>query len=96
MSAQPDAARLKRRSFVKPWLLFFVLGTIGGNVVAVIVGSFVVTTVEAAGASEELAETIKSVSHFAVAMFVSYIVFAHVARNFIATTTEESSGRTNI
>jgi len=62
------------------WLIFTLLGTIGGNLVALVPVSAVLAFFDMASASERTIWWARVITHFIVALSISFVVFKRVVR----------------
>lgn len=74
---------LKEFDYFKSWLLFFVVGTVGGGLIGLILGSFVAAFLGAAGATVQQITNANRVLGFVIALPISYITFRAVVGKFL-------------
>jgi hypothetical protein len=71
---------LTRTHYFVAWLIFTLVGTVGGNFVAIFVTSAVLPFFQMSGASEDVTWWTQKLTHFAVALSISFIAFCYVVR----------------
>ena len=74
---------LKEFDYFKAWLMFFLVATVGGGVVGLIIGSFVATFLGAGGMPLEQMTRILQIVGFVIVMPISYITFRAVVGKFL-------------
>jgi hypothetical protein len=74
---------LREFDYVKAWLIFFLVGTIGGGVVGLILGSFLAAFLGAAGATLQQVTNVNRIFGLVMALPISYITFRAVVGKFL-------------
>jgi hypothetical protein len=74
---------LKEIDYVKAWLIFFLVATIGGGLVSLILGSFLAAFLGAAGASMQQIANTSRILGFILALPISYVAFRAVVGKFL-------------
>jgi hypothetical protein len=74
---------LREFEYFKAWLLFFLIGTVGGGIVGVIIGSFLAAFLGAGGMPLSRISRILQVVGFVVAIPISYITFRAVVGKYL-------------
>ena len=75
--------QLKEFDYFKAWLLVFLIGTVGGALLGLILGSFVAAFMGAGGASLAEITTVNRIVGFAIGLPVSYFTFRGVVGKFL-------------
>jgi integral membrane sensor domain MASE1 len=65
----------KEFDYFKAWLLFFLVGTLGGALIGIIIGSFIAGFMGAGGANMAQIGQVNRIVGFVIAVPVSYITF---------------------
>lgn len=73
----------KEFDYFKAWLLFFVVGTLGGALIGLIIGSLVAAFMGAGGASLKQIATVNQVAGFVIGCLFSYITFRAVIGKYL-------------
>jgi hypothetical protein len=74
---------LKEFDYFKAWLLFFLIATVGGGIVGLIIGGFLAAFFGAGGMPLEQMTRILQVVGFVIAIPISYITFRAVVGKFL-------------
>jgi integral membrane sensor domain MASE1 len=74
---------LKEFDYLKAWLLFFVVATVGGAVLGLIIGSFVAAFMGAGGASPAQMTKVNQIIGFVIMIPISYVTFRAVVGKFL-------------
>jgi integral membrane sensor domain MASE1 len=74
---------LKEFDYFKAWLIFFLVATLGGAIVALIIGSFVAAFMGAGGASLAQMTKVNQIIGFIIAIPISYVTFRAVVGKFL-------------
>lgn len=74
---------LKEFDYFKAWLIFFLVATVGGGIVGLIIGSFVAAFLGAGGMSLEQMTRILQIVGYVIVMPISYITFRAVVGKFL-------------
>jgi hypothetical protein len=74
---------LKEFDYFKAWLLFFLIATIGGGVVGLVLGGFLAAFLGAAGATMEQMTLGGRILGFVIALPISYVTFRAVVGKFL-------------
>ena len=75
--------------YFKAWLLFFLVATVGGGVVGIIVGSFVAAFLGAGRMSLQQMTRVLQVIGFVIAIPISYVTFRAVVGKYLFPKIEE-------
>jgi len=75
--------------YFKAWLLFFLIATLGGGVIGLIIGSFAAAFLGAAGAPPPQMTRILQIIGFLIGIPVSYITFRAVIGKYLFPKIEE-------
>ena len=75
--------------YFKAWLLFFLVATVGGGVVGIIVGSFVAAFLGAGRMSLQQMTRVLQVIGFVIAIPISYVTFRAVVGKYLFPRIEE-------
>ena len=75
--------------YFKAWLLFFLVATVGGGVVGMIVGSFVAAFLGAGRMSLQQMTRVLQVIGFVIAIPISYVTFRAVVGKYLFPKIEE-------
>ena len=73
----------KEFDYFKAWLLFFVIATVGGGLLGMIVGSFVVAFLGAGGMPLPQITRILQIVAFVVGIPISYVTFRGVVGKYL-------------
>ena len=73
----------KEFDYFKAWLLFFLVATVGGAMLGIIIGSFVAAFMGAGGASLARMTRINQIVGFVVAIPISYVTFRAVVGKYL-------------
>jgi putative flippase GtrA len=73
----------KEFDYFKAWLLFFLIATVGGGLLGLVIGSFVAAFLGAGGMSLAQMTRILQIIGFAIAMPISYITFRAVVGKYL-------------
>jgi hypothetical protein len=79
----------KEFDYLKAWLLFFVVATVGGALIGLLLGSFVAGFMGAGGANLDQVTTVNRVVGWVVGIPVSYITFRAVIGKYLFPKIEE-------
>lgn len=74
---------LKEFDYFKAWLLFFLVATVGGGIVGMIIGAFVAAFLGAGGMPLPQMTRILRIVGFLVALPISYVTFRAVVGKFL-------------
>ena len=74
---------LKEFDYFKAWLIFFLVGTIGGALVGLILGSFLAGFLGAGGATMQQITNANRILGFIIALPISYVTFRAVVGKFL-------------
>ena len=74
---------LKEFDYFKAWLLFFLVATVGGGIVGLIIGSFVAAFLGAGGMPLEQMTRILQIVGYIIVMPISYITLRAVVGKFL-------------
>ena len=74
---------LKEFDYFKAWLIFFLVGTIGGALVGLILGSFLAAFLGAGGATVQQITNANRILGFIIALPISYVTFRAVVGKFL-------------
>ena len=69
--------------YFKGWLLFFLVATVGGGIVGLIIGSFVAAFLGAGGMSLPQMTRILQIVGFVIAIPISYVTFRAVVGKYL-------------
>jgi len=69
--------------YFKAWLLFFLIATVGGGLVGMVIGSFVAAFLGAGGMSLPQMTRILQIVGFLIAIPISYITFRGVVGKYL-------------
>ena len=83
-----------RNPYLIAWIIFTLLGTVGGNIVALFAAHSILAFFDKAGVSEHLMWWIRVTVHFVVALSISYAVFDYVMRKRFTEKTSADTTRT--
>jgi putative flippase GtrA len=81
----------KEFDYFKAWLLFFLIATVGGGILGLIIGSFVAAFLGAGGMSLAQMTRILQIIGFVIAMPISYITFRAVVGKYLFPKIEDDS-----
>jgi hypothetical protein len=73
----------KEFDYFKAWLLFFVIATVGGGVLGMIIGSFVAAFLGAGGMPLQQMTRILQIIGFVIALPISYCTFRGVVGKYL-------------
>jgi membrane protein implicated in regulation of membrane protease activity len=73
----------KEFDYFKAWLLFFLIATVGGGIVAMIIGSFVAAFLGAGGMPLPQMTRILQIVGFVIAIPISYVTFRGVVGKYL-------------
>jgi membrane protein implicated in regulation of membrane protease activity len=73
----------KEFDYFKAWLLFFLIATVGGGILAMIIGSFVAAFLGAGGMPLPQMTRILQIVGFVIAIPISYITFRGVVGKYL-------------
>jgi hypothetical protein len=74
---------LKEFDYFKAWLIFFLVVTVGGGIVGLIIGSFVAAFLGAGGMPLEQMTRILQIVGYVIVMPISYLTFRAVVGKFL-------------
>lgn len=74
---------LKEFDYFKAWLMFFLIGTVGGAILGMIIGSFVAAFLGAGGMPLAQMTRILQIIGFVIGIPVSYFTFRAVVGKFL-------------
>jgi hypothetical protein len=69
--------------YFKAWLLFFIVATVGGGLVAMIIGSFVAGFLGAGGMPLQQMTRILQIIGYVIAIPISYVTFRAVVGKYL-------------
>ena len=69
--------------YFKAWLLFFLIATVGGGILAMIIGSFVAAFLGAGGMSLQQMTRILQIIGYVIAIPISYVTFRAVVGKYL-------------
>jgi hypothetical protein len=81
----------KEFDYFKAWLIFFLVATVGGGIVGMIIGSFVAAFMGAGGASLAQMTRVIQVIGFVIALPISYFTFRAVVGKYLFPKIEDDS-----
>ena len=84
---------LKEFDYFKAWLLFFLIATVGGGILGMIVGAFVAAFLGAGGMPLAQMTRILRIIGFVIAIPVSYITFRAVVGKYLFPKIEDDTPR---
>ena len=84
----------KEFDYFKAWLLFFLIATVGGGLVGLIIGSFVAAFLGAGGMPLPQMTRILQIIGFVIAIPVSYITFRAVVGKYLFPKIEDEDDNT--
>jgi len=73
----------KEFDYFKAWLLFFLVATVGGAILGIVIGSFVAVFMSAGGASLVQMTRINQIVGFVIAIPISYVTFRAVVGKYL-------------
>jgi len=73
----------KEFDYFKAWLLFFVIATVGGGILGMIIGSFVAAFLGAGGMPLQQMTRILQIIGFVIALPISYFTFRGVVGKYL-------------
>ncbi len=79
----------KEFDYFKAWLLFFLIATVGGGIVGIVIGSFVAAFLGAGGMPLPQMTRILQIIGFAIGIPISYITFRGVVGKYLFPKIEE-------
>lgn len=82
---------LKEFDYFKAWLIFFLVATVGGGIVGLVVGSFVAAFLGAGGMSVPQMTRILQIVGFVIAIPISYITFRAVVGKYLLPKLDDDS-----
>jgi MFS family permease len=74
---------LKEFDYLKAWLLFFLIATVGGGIVGLIIGGVLAAFLGAGGMSLEQMTRVLQIVGFIIGIPISYITFRAVVGKFL-------------
>jgi integral membrane sensor domain MASE1 len=74
---------LKEFDYFKGWLIFFLVATVGGAVLGIIIGSFVAAFMGAGGASLAQITRVNQLIGFVIAIPISFVTFRAVVGKYL-------------
>ena len=74
---------LKEFDYFKAWLLFFLIATVGGGIVGLIIGGFLAAFLGAGGMPLEQMTRVLQIVGFVIGIPISYITFRGVVGKFL-------------
>lgn len=74
---------LKEFDYFKAWLIFFLVATVGGGIVGLIIGGFVAAFFGAGGMPLEQMTRILQIVGYVLVMPISYVTFRAVVGKFL-------------
>ena len=69
--------------YFKAWLLFFLIATVGGGIVGIVIGSFVAAFLGAGGMPLSQMTRILQIVGFVIAIPISYVTFRGVLGKYL-------------
>ena len=75
--------------YFKAWLLFFLVATVGGGILGMIIGSFVAAFLGADGMSLQQMTRVLQIIGFVIAIPISYVTFRAVVGKYLFPKIEE-------
>ena len=75
--------------YFKAWLLFFLIATVGGRIIGIIIGGFVAAFLGAGGMPLQQMTRILQIIGFVIAIPISYITFRAVVGKYLFPRIEE-------
>jgi hypothetical protein len=75
--------------YFKAWLLFFLIATVGGGIVGIIIGSFVAAFLGAGGMPLPQMTRVLQIVGFVIAIPISYVTFRGVVGKYLWPRLEE-------
>jgi hypothetical protein len=78
-----EMKELKEFDYFKAWLIFFLVATIGGILITMVVASFVAAFMGAGGASLAQMTRVNQIIGFVIAIPISYVTFRAVVGKFL-------------
>jgi hypothetical protein len=69
--------------YFKAWLLFFLIATVGGGIIAMIIGSFVAAFLGAGGMALPQMTRILQIIGFVIGIPISYVTFRGVVGKYL-------------
>jgi hypothetical protein len=85
----------KEFDYFKAWLLFFLIATVGGGIIGLIIGSFVAAFLGAGGMPLDRMTRILQIIGLLIAMPISYITFRGVVGKYLFPKIEEDTPPTD-
>ena len=79
--------------YLKAWLLFFVVATVGGGIIGLVIGSFVAAFLGAGGVPLPQMTRILQIIGFAIGIPISYVTFRAVVGKYLFPKIEEDEPR---
>jgi hypothetical protein len=86
---RPDMKEPREFDYFKAWLLFFLVATIGGGLVGLVIGSFLAAFLGAGGMPLPEMTRILQVVGFVIGIPISYITFRAVVGKYLFPKIEE-------
>jgi hypothetical protein len=74
---------LKEFDYFKAWLLFFVIGTVGGGLVGLVIGSFLAAFLGAGGMPDAQMTRVLQIVGFVIGIPISYVTFRAVIGKYL-------------
>jgi hypothetical protein len=77
--------------YFKAWLLFFLVATVGGGILGMIIGSFAAAFLGAGGMSLQQMTRVLQIIGFVIAIPISYVTFRAVVGKYLFPKCEDDS-----
>jgi len=84
---------LREFDYFKAWLLFFLIGTVGGGLVGLVIGSFVAAFLGAGGMADTQMNRVLQILGFVIGIPISYVTFRAVIGKFLFPKLWEDEGK---
>lgn len=81
----------KEFDYFKAWLMFFLIATVGGAILGMIIGSFVAAFMGAGGSSLAQMTRTNQIIGFVIALPISYVTFRAVVGKYLFPKIEDDS-----
>lgn len=85
----------KEFDYFKAWLLFFLIATVGGAVLGLVIGSFLAAFMGAGGASQAQMTRTNQILGFVLAIPTSYLTFRIIVGKYLFPKIEDDSPPAN-
>ena len=83
----------KEFDYFKVWLLFFLIATVGGGIVGLIIGGFGAAFLGAGGMPDAQMTRVLQIVGLAIGIFISYITFRAVVGKYLFPKIDEDEPR---